>query len=242
MFRAPRGTAPRKRTSHQGRANPNGAAISRTYFGHTVCPHTRSTHSYHMKPPMIPLTSHTLRLRQHVLRSPVARRHANTLPTKPRKSQWRCDVTNVLWPHFSLQLCKLFPALLLNYKLATSESSSEKLLPALLLEEVSYETLVLETCRFTFGGSLARNARFGDGALHFWRKSRTKRAFWRLGGSLLEGVSCETLVLEFGDGALHFWRKSRTKRSFWTQKWPGRSTNVVRERAFRSWSQFVVQM
>ena len=35
-----------------------------------------------MKPPMIPLTSHTPRLRQHVLRSPVARRRANTLPTK----------------------------------------------------------------------------------------------------------------------------------------------------------------
>ena len=35
---------------------------------------------------------------------------------------------------------------------------------------------VLETCRFTFGGNLVRNARFGDLPLHFWRKSRTKRA------------------------------------------------------------------
>ena len=67
-------------------------------------------------------------------------------------------------------------------------------------------------------------------ALHFWRKSRTKRPFWRLGASLLEEVSCETLLLEtwcftfggslvrnarFGDLALHVWRKSRTKRSFW---------------------------
>ena len=34
----------RQRVSHQGPANPNGTAISRTYFGHTVCPHTRSTH------------------------------------------------------------------------------------------------------------------------------------------------------------------------------------------------------
>ena len=87
-----------------------------------------------------------------------------------------------------------------------------------LLEEVSYETLVLETWQFTFGGSLVRNARFGDLALHFWRKSRTKRSFWRLGSSLLEEVLYETLVLEtwhftfggslvrnahFGDLALH---------------------------------------
>ena len=67
---------------------------------------------------------------------------------------------------------------------------------ASLLEEVSYETLVLENRRFTFGGSLVRSARFGDLALHFWRKSRTKRSFWRLGASLLEEVSYETLVLE----------------------------------------------
>ena len=83
-------------------------------------------------------------------------------------------------------------------------------LGASLLEEVSYETLVLGTWRFTFGGSLVRNARFGDLALHFWRKSRTKRWFWRLGVSLLEEVSDETLLLET-------WclRKPRTKRSFW---------------------------
>ena len=103
-------------------------------------------------------------------------------------------------------------------------------LGASLLEEVSYETLVLETWRFTFGGSLVRNARFGDLAVHFWRKSCTKRSFWRLGTSLLEEVLYETLVLEtwhftfggslvrnarFGDLAVHFWRKSCTKRSFW---------------------------
>ena len=41
---------------------------------------------------------------------------------------------------------------------------------ALLLEEISFETLVLETWRFTFGGNLARNAHFGDLALQFWRK------------------------------------------------------------------------
>ena len=128
-----------------------------------------------------------------------------------------------------------------------------------LLEEVSYETPVLETWRFTFVGSLARNARFGarnawhltfggrlvrnarfgDLAFHFWRKSRTKRSFWRLGTSLLE-VSYEQFVVHmycgkglfgaglrsgqfavqlqhgnFGDLALHSCRKPRTKRSFW---------------------------
>ena len=40
---------------------------------------------------------------------------------------------------------------------------------------VSYATLVLETWRFTFGGSLVGNAGFGDLVLHLWRKSRTKR-------------------------------------------------------------------
>ena len=44
-----------------------------------------------------------------------------------------------------------------------------------LLEEVSYEMLVLQTL-----------------TCEFWRKSRTKRSFWRL----LEEVSYETLVLE----------------------------------------------
>ena len=38
--------------------------------------------TYHMRQPITPLTSDTPRLRQHVLRSPVARRHANALPTK----------------------------------------------------------------------------------------------------------------------------------------------------------------
>ena len=99
-------------------------------------------------------------------------------------------------------------------------------LGASLLEEVSRTTLVLETWSFTFGGSLVRNARFGALAVHFWRKSRAKRSFWRLGASPLEEVSCETLVLEtwrftfggrlvrnarFGDLARHFWRKSRAK-------------------------------
>ena len=39
-FALPSGTAPRKCTLHQGRANPNGTATSRTPRRHTVCPHT----------------------------------------------------------------------------------------------------------------------------------------------------------------------------------------------------------
>ena len=65
-----------------------------------------------MKPPMIPLTSHTPRLHQHALRYPWHGATQTHFPPKPRKSQWHCDITNVLWPHFALQLCKLFPALL----------------------------------------------------------------------------------------------------------------------------------
>ena len=87
-------------------------------------------------------------------------------------------------------------------------------LGASLLEEVSYETLVLDTwlCFWrksrlgaSLGGSLVRNAGFGDLSLHF-------RSFWRLGASLLEEVSYETLVLETWRFT---WRKSRTKRWFW---------------------------
>ena len=44
-FVLPSGTAPRKRTFHQGHANPNGTATSRTSCRHTVCPHTRSSHA-----------------------------------------------------------------------------------------------------------------------------------------------------------------------------------------------------
>ena len=50
--------------------------------------------------------------------------------------------------------------------------------------------------RLTFGGSLARNARFADFDIEFLRKSRTKHSFWRLDVSLFEEVSYETLVLE----------------------------------------------
>ena len=58
-------------------------------------------------------------------------------------------------------------------------------LGASLFEEASCETLFLESWRFTFGGSLVRNDRFGDLALHFCRKK----------------------YAGLGDLALHFWRK-----------------------------------
>ena len=45
FFALPSGTAPCKRTFHQGRANPTGTATSRTSCRHTVCPHTRSSHA-----------------------------------------------------------------------------------------------------------------------------------------------------------------------------------------------------
>ena len=50
-----------------------------------VSPHGLSKHykqTYRVIPPIIPLTSGTPRLHQYVSCSPVARRHANTLPTK----------------------------------------------------------------------------------------------------------------------------------------------------------------
>ena len=50
-----------------------------------VLPHGLPTHlkqTYHMIPHITPLTSDTLRLRQPVSRSPVARRHADALSTK----------------------------------------------------------------------------------------------------------------------------------------------------------------
>ena len=43
---------------------------------------TRLQQTYHMIPPISPLTSDTPRLRQHVSRSPVAWRHVNALSTK----------------------------------------------------------------------------------------------------------------------------------------------------------------
>ena len=43
-----------------------------------------------------------------------------------------------------------------------------------LLEEVSRAALVLETWRFTVGGTLVANVGLGELVFHLWRKSRTK--------------------------------------------------------------------
>ena len=76
-------------------------------------------------------------------------------------------------------------------------------LRAALLEEVSYETLVLETWHFTkrwfwrLGASLLEEVSCETLVLETWR-SRTRRSFWRLGASPLRtfGGSLETLLLE----------------------------------------------
>ena len=101
---------------------------------------------------------------------------------------------------------------------------------ALVFEEVSHKTLVLELRIFSFRGSLSQNARFGSPELQFSRKSLTKRSFWKSGALVFEEVSHKTLVSElrifsfrgslsqnarFGSPELQFSRKSRTKRSFW---------------------------
>ena len=58
-----------------------------------------------MIPYIIPLASDTprlhqpARLHQPVSRSPVAQRHANAFPPRPRKYQWHCTITNVISLH-----------------------------------------------------------------------------------------------------------------------------------------------
>ena len=97
-FALPSGTAPRKRTFHQGRANPNGTATSRTSRRHTVCPDTRSKHvtRYH-KSSRSPATR---RVYASLFRAPQWHGATQThFPPRPRKSQWHCDITNVASPH-----------------------------------------------------------------------------------------------------------------------------------------------
>ena len=97
-FALPSGTAPRKRTFHQGRANPNGTATSRTSRRHTVCPDTRSKHvtRYH-KSSRSPATR---RVYASMFRAPQWHGATQThFPPRPRKSQWHCNITNVASPH-----------------------------------------------------------------------------------------------------------------------------------------------
>ena len=98
--------------------------------------------------------------------------------------------------------------------------NAECLLRSSLLREVSCKTLVLEAWIVTFGESLVENARLGSLDCHFWRKSRVKRSFWKLGLSLLVKVSCKTLVLEgwiitFGESLVENARFGRLDNHFW---------------------------
>ena len=93
-FALPSGTAPRKRTSHQDLANPHGTATSRTYFGRTVCPHTRSKHITWYR--QWSHSSATRRVYASMFRAPHWHGATQThFPPRPRKSQWHCDITNV---------------------------------------------------------------------------------------------------------------------------------------------------
>ena len=89
------GTAPRKHTS---RRNPNGAATSRTSCRHMVCPDTRSKrvtrcHKSSRSPA-------TRRVYASLFRAPQWHGATQThFPPRPRKSQWRCNMANVVLPH-----------------------------------------------------------------------------------------------------------------------------------------------
>ena len=98
-FALPSGTAPRKRTFHQGRANPNGIATSRTSCRHTVCPHTyRSKHI--TRYPKLSRSPATRRVYTSMFRAPQWHGAAQThFPPRPRNSQWHCDITSVISPH-----------------------------------------------------------------------------------------------------------------------------------------------
>ena len=79
MSRAPTGTAPRKRTSDQGRKSAWYCDI--TDVVSPVCPHTRSNPiTRRRQSSRSPATSRVYTSRFHA--PPVARRHVNALPTK----------------------------------------------------------------------------------------------------------------------------------------------------------------
>ena len=106
-FALPSGTAPRKRTFHQGCANPNGTVTSRTSCRHTVCPHTRSFRSRH--PPKLTCQSlQNERFVRDILQKSSGNTHQSTHVTQPcqavsrfqppkqhpltRQSQWDSDI------------------------------------------------------------------------------------------------------------------------------------------------------
>ena len=131
-FALPSGTAPRKHTSNQGRANPNGTETSRTYFGHTVCPPEANISHQTANDPA-----------HHVSASSFCTPQQNLFPllllyyfvsTSESSSEKLFPVLHLYYKLATDSSSeKLFPVLHLHYKLATSESSSEKLLPVLHL-------------------------------------------------------------------------------------------------------------
>ena len=99
-FALPSGTAPRNRTFHQGRANPEGTATSRTSCRHTAhtleanVSHDTTNHPAHQRhAPFTPAC---------FARSPVHGATQTHFPPRPRKFQWHCNITNVIWPHVLL--------------------------------------------------------------------------------------------------------------------------------------------
>ena len=100
MFRAPqwRGATqthlppPRPR-----KLNPRGTAMSRTSFGHAFCPRTTSNRITRYR--QSSRSPATRRVYTSMFRAPQWHGATQThLPPRPRKSAWRCDITDVIWP------------------------------------------------------------------------------------------------------------------------------------------------
>ena len=159
-----------------------------------------------------------------------------------------------------------------NCRMPRAKRSFWKLCSSEISKEASHETFVLEAlfyeiwrkprtkrsfwklCSMKFGGSLARNARFGSLFCEISRKPRTKRLFWKLVLWNFEEASHETLVLEacsvkfrgslarnarFGSLFCEISRKPRTKRSFWklcSVKYGGSLARHVRFGSFVLWN------
>ena len=113
---------------------------------------------------------HACRVREMQAGVRFARRARNPLRVEGAKCRRECDLSGVRATLCGDRACRVrnmqarvrFRDLPLHF---WRKSRTKRLfwrLDASLLEEVSYETLVLGTFRFTFGGSLVRNGRFGD--------------------------------------------------------------------------------
>ena len=95
MFRAPQWHgATRTHFPPRSRKSAWHCDITDVFSPHGLPTHYRQ--SYHTIPPIIPLTSDTPRLRQHVSRFQWHGAMQTHFPPRPRKSAWRCDITNVI--------------------------------------------------------------------------------------------------------------------------------------------------